>query len=135
MRRLLLPAVLALALGGCQAGGDMDAAEQQVAGFHRRYGAGQFEPVFAESSPVLKELTPRPQFLAFLAETRKRLGPVKSTKQTGWNANYATGGSQVTLTYETVFANGAGTETFVYDTRDPPRLMGYHIDAPAVAAP
>ena len=134
MRRLVL-AFAALALGGCGASGDMDAADAQVAGFHADYDAERFEPIFAKASPVLKELTPHDQFLAFIGETRQRLGPVKSSKQTGWNVNYDTGGSQVTLTYETAFANGTGTETFVYDTGDPPRLMGYHITAPAAAVP
>ena len=133
--RGLVPVVAALALGACQAGADTDAAEAQVAAFHAGYDAERFEPLFAKASPTLKELTPREQFVGFLAETHKRLGRVKSATRTGWNVNYGTEGSQVTLTYETAFANGTATETFVYDTKDPPRLMGYHINAPTVAAP
>jgi len=132
MRKRLV-AGFALALASCQAGQDTDAAERQVAAFHADYDAGRLEPLFDQSSPVLKQMTPRPQFLAFLSETRRRLGAVKSTSQTGWKVNYDTGGSQVELVYQTTFANGEGTETFVYDTADPPRLLGYHINVPEVA--
>ena len=134
MPKWLSPTLAALALASCQAGEDMDAAEAAVAAFHKDYDAGRFAAIFAKSSPVLKELTPQPQFLAFLSATREKLGPVKSARQTEWHVNYDTGGSQVTLTYQTTFAYGEGTETFVYDTADPPRLLGYHISAPVIAA-
>ena len=131
MRKRLV-AGFALALASCQAGQDTDAAERQVAAFHADYDAGRLEPLFDQSSPVLKQMTPRPQFLAFLSETRRRLGAVKSTSQTGWNVNYDTGGGQVTLTYQTVFESGEGTEIFIYDTATPPRLIGYNVNAPAL---
>jgi hypothetical protein len=123
---------MALGLASCKAGDDMGAAEAQVAAFHEDYDAERFAALFEESSPVLKRMTPRPEFVGFISETRRRLGPVKATERTGWHVNYDTGGSQVTLTYLTTFANGEGTETFVYDTADPPRLLGYHISAPEV---
>jgi hypothetical protein len=134
MRKLVM-AGFAVALASCQAGQDTDAAEREVVAFHEAYDAERFEPLFDRSAPVLKQMTPRAQFLAFLAETRRRLGPVKSTSRTGWRVNYDTGGSEVELTYRTTFANGEATETFVYDTGEPPRLLGYHIKAPVVAAP
>lgn len=131
MRKLWL-ACIALSLTSCQAAEDTDAAEVAVESFHRDYDAGRFAAVFKRSGTQLKEITPRPQFLAFMTATRDKLGAVKSTMQTGWNVNYDTGGGQVTLTYQTVFANGEGTETFVYDTASPPRLIGYNVNAPAL---
>ena len=135
MHKSFSPILAALPLASCHAGAEMDAAEAQVATFHKDYDAGRFGAIFAKSSHVLKDLTPQPQFLAFISATRRTLGPVKSTRQTGWHVNYDTGGSQVTLTYTTTFANGEGVETFVYDTADPPRLLGYHINVPEIAAP
>lgn len=134
MHRLIL-ASLALMLGGCQASGDMDAAEAQVAAFHSDYDAQRFDPMFDNTSPTFREITAREPFVAFLTQTRKQLGPVKSTKRTGWKVNYNTGGSQVLLAYETTFAHGIATETFTYDTGDPPRLLGYNLNTAVAAVP
>lgn len=125
-------ACIALALTSCQAAEDTDAAQAGVEAFHRDYDARRFAAVFEKSGTELKKITPRAQFLDFMTAVRTRLGEVKSTKQTGWNVNYNTGGGQITLTYQTVFANGEGTETFVYDTASPPRLIGYNVNAPAL---
>jgi len=131
MRKLWL-ACIAPALVSCQAGQDTDAAEAEVAAFHRDYDAGRFAAVFEKSGAQLKEITPRPQFIEFMTAVRQKLGAVESAQQTGWNVNYATQGSQITLTYETTFANGQGTETFVYDTAKPPRLLGYTVNSPVL---
>ncbi len=131
MRKLLL-ATIALALASCQAGEDTDAAEAEVEAFHDDYDAERFAAVFERSGTQLKDITPRPQFLEFMTAVRQKLGPVKSTTQTGWNVNYNTAGGQVTLTYQTTFADGEGTETFVYDTATPPRLIGYNVNSPAL---
>jgi len=125
-------ACIAFALASCQAGEDTDAAQAEVAAFHRDYDAERFAAVFEKSGSQLKEITPRAQFLDFMMAVRAKLGAVKSTEQTGWNVNYNNGGGQVTLTFQTVFANGEGTETFVYDSASPPRLIGYNVNAPAL---
>ena len=134
MRKPWLAGIV-LALTGCGAAGDMDAAGEQVAAFHRGYDAGKYGPLWERSAPTMQQLTPKQQFLDLMVALRARLGAVKSTSRTGFNVNYATGGSQVTLTYQTVFANGEGTETFIYDTEDPPRLLGWNVVSPALVAP
>ena len=134
MRKAWL-ACLALALTSCQAAEDTDAAQEGVEAFHRDYDARRFAAVFEKSGAELKKITPRVQFLDFMTAVRSRLGEVQSTKQTGWNVNYDTEGGQITLTYQTVFANGEGTETFIYDTASPPRLIGYNVNAPELTVP
>ena len=131
MRKLWLIGVV-LALASCGAKQDTDQAEAQVAAFHRAYEVENFAQLWDRSAPTMKELTPRAQFLELMHTMRGKLGAFKSARQVGWNVNYATGGSQITLTYETTFANGPGTETFVYDTSNPPRLMGWHVVSPAL---
>ena len=131
MRNLWL-AGIALSLTACGAMEDMDDAEAQVAAFHRAYDAGKYGPLWDRSGPTMKEITTRQQFLDLMVAVRAKLGAVKSTSRTGFNVNYATGGSQVTLTYQTVFANGEGTETFFYDTEKPPRLLGWNVVSPAL---
>jgi hypothetical protein len=133
MRKLALLGI-ALTLGSCQAAGDMDAAEKQVAAFHRAYDAGNYGAIWDGSAPAMKQVTTRQQLVGLMDTFGHRLGPVKSTTRTGFNVNYATGGSQVTLVYQTEFANGEATETFVYDTSDPPRLLGWHFEVPSLPA-
>ena len=126
---------LALALASCGAVSDMDAAETQVAAFHRAYDAGKFGPMWDRSASTMQQITPKPQFLVLMDTLRQRLGKVKSSQRTGFNVNYAPGASQVTLVYQTTFANGQGTETFIYDTGKPPRLLGWNVVSPVLMAP
>jgi hypothetical protein len=129
MRKLWISAA-ALVLASCGAAKDMSAAGDQVTAFHRAYDAGNYDALWNAASPRMKEVTPRQQLVELMGAFHERLGKVKSTKRTGFFVNYATGGSQVTLTYETKFANGDATETFVYDTDDPPRLLGWRFFVP-----
>jgi hypothetical protein len=126
---------VALVLTSCGAVQDMDAADAQVTAFHRNFDRERFGPLWDRSSPTLKGVTAEEDFIALMTQLRTKLGVVKSSERTGFNVNYATGGSQVTLTYRTTFANGEGTETFIYDTEEPPRLMGWHVVSPALLAP
>jgi len=131
------PLVIAasIALGSCSMANDKGASEQQVAAFHQAYDAQHFEAIYDGSAPTLKQITPKQQFLDFLGTVYRNLGRVKAASQQSWKVNYATGGSGVTLVYETTFANGTGTETFVYETGANPRLLGYHITSQVPLAP
>ena len=131
----IVAAVALLALASCQGLEDTNKAEEQVAAFHAAFDSGQYGRLWDGSAPTMQQITPRPQFEAMLTDMRQRLGNVKSSKQTGWSVNYDGGASQVTLTYETTFANGEGTETFIYDTQDPPKLMGWHVESPVLLQP
>ena len=133
--RSLIPIALAVALtGGCSAGQDTAAAQQAVVQFHQRLDAGQFDAVYDEAGPELKAITPKPQFVQLLTQIHGGLGTVKATKQVGWNVNYNNGSGTVTLTYETQFASGNGTEQFIYRTGKPLLLAGYHIQSTGPAA-
>ncbi|MEJ2409405.1 MAG: hypothetical protein P8Y58_08945, partial [Novosphingobium sp.] len=61
----------------------------------------------------------------------RKLGKVRDSKQVGWNANATTGGTFLTITMQTTFENGTGTEQFVYRKGDEGKLtlMGYNIQS------
>lgn len=128
--RQIFPIALAAALvTGCSAGQDTAAAQQAVTQFHQMLDAGKFDAIYNGSGAELKAITPGAQFVPLLANIHTRLGAVKEAKQVGWNVNYNNGVGTITLTYQTQFASGAGTEEFVYRTGQPPSLIGYHIQS------
>jgi hypothetical protein len=129
MRRFVAMTLAAALVGGCSAGQDTAATQQAVAQFHQRLDAGQFDSIYDQAGPELKAITPKAQFLPLLAAIHSRLGAVKQAKQVGWNVNYGTGGGTISLTYDTQFASGSGTEQFIYRTGRPPLLVGYHIQS------
>ncbi len=129
MRKFLIVGAATGLLAGCSAGKDEAAAEQAVTHFHQLLDAGQYESIYDASTPEMKASAPKPSFVRFLDAVHRKLGAVKQAKQVGWGVNYNTGGGTVTLNYETQFANGSGTEQFVYRTGSAPALLGYHINS------
>ena len=78
-------------------------------------------------------MTTREKFVAFLAAVHRKLGVMKSTKQRGWNVNYHTSGTFVTLTYATTYERGEAVEQFVYRLRAEQALLaGYHVNSEAL---
>jgi hypothetical protein len=117
-------------LSGCSSGEHLKAAEQEVAHFHQMLDAGQFERIYKEASPDFRKAAPQEKFAEFAGAVHRKLGRVRTAERQGFNVNYGTGGTQVTLSYQTQFANGPAVETFVYRSSDAgAKLVGYNIDS------
>lgn len=103
----------ALALAGCEAPVDMIAvAGQAVTQFHQRLDAGDVAAIAKDAEPNQPVSSPRAgQMMAVLPI---RLGKVVSSKRAALKDEYLAGGRMVTMTYDTVFADGAGTEEFIF---------------------
>jgi hypothetical protein len=131
LARYLMPFAAAAMLGGCNVTESIKEASVEVDKFHRALDAGNSQGIWASAGADLHQATPRAQFVAVLDAVHRKLGKVKSTKQVGWNSNATTSGSFVTLTNETVFERGTGTEQFVYRKGDADKLSlaGYHIQS------
>ena len=130
MLRISIAASL-LFVSACS-GADTGAAEQEVARFHQRLAAGEVDSIWASAGPDMKKAGTKAEFDAFLNAVRRKLGKVRSTERTGWRVNYGTSGGTVELAYSTQFEHGAGTEQFVFSTGEPPALVGYHVNSPAL---
>ncbi|MBX3594019.1 hypothetical protein [Sphingomonas sp.] len=129
MRGLGIVAVAMLA--GCSGGSaDIKAAQAAVTGFHAALNAERYQAIYAETAPQFRANTPQDRLVKLLAAIHRKLGDAGETRLQGWNVQYATGGSAVTLTYQTRYAKGVATEVFVYSTGTPPRLIGYNINSP-----
>ena len=127
----LLACILVFTVGGCSSA-DTSGAERETTRFHSRLDEGQFEAIWAATGPELRQATPKPQFLEFLAAVRKKLGKVKAAKLSGWRVHYGTGGNRIELAYDTEFERGTAAEQFVFSTGEPPKLLGYHVNSPTL---
>jgi hypothetical protein len=122
----LLAAAAVTALAGCN--GPASYATKQVDLFHQRLDSGDYEAIWRDTGPDIRDTTSREAFIKMLATVHERLGRVRETKQTGWSSHMDTAGSYAELTHRTTFERGAGEETFVYKgSGQGQKLAGWHI--------
>ncbi len=136
MRRLLV-ATITIAwlclLGGCSMSADASLAEQAVPTFHQQLDAGNFDAIYAAAGDELKKVASQQDFVALLEAVHRKLGNTKASEKTGWQVNYQTSGSFVTLGYKTTFEGGDATEQFVYRLDEKSAvLVGYHVTSNAL---
>lgn len=117
-------------LGGCGVRDAVRQADVEVARFHQSLDEGHSRQIWAETGQPMRKATTERQFLATLDAVHRKLGRVRSSRQVGWQRNASTKGSFTTVTNETVFEHGSGTERFVFlkDKADKLALVGYHIE-------
>jgi len=132
-RTFLVVAALVAALCGCSMSADTATAEQAVPKFHEQLDAGHFDEIYEQAADDLKKVASQQDFVQLLEAIHRKLGDTKSADKTGWNVNYQTSGSFVTLNYKTVFAEGDAQEQFVFRLQDKAALLvGYHINSTAL---
>jgi hypothetical protein len=135
MRKILLIAALSLTTAGCGAGGAKSAAEGAVTQFHQMLDAGRYHDIYAGTSPEFKNATSEAQLNALLQNIHDQLGTVGQAQEQSWHYNYNNGVTQVDLSYNTRFASGTATESFVYRIDNGrPALVNYSIHSNAAGA-
>lgn len=129
--RYLMPFAAAAMLAGCGIKESFKDADAEVGKFHHALDAGNWQKLWSEADPDLRKASSREQFGKLLGAVHQKLGSVKESKQVGWNANSGTGGTFVTVTMQTTFQKGAGTEEFVYRKNGEGKLAlaGYNIQS------
>jgi len=133
MRGAIAIMAAALAAGGCTAGADRTTAEAGVAQFHQMVEAQRYHDIFVGAADEFRSGTSEAEGVRFLQMVHDRLGAVRSSTQSGWRVNFTTGGTIVSLNYDTQFASAAGTENFVFRIAGRnARLVGYHVNSPAL---
>ena len=106
-------------------------AQQSVQQFHSELDSEQYTVVYAASDDKLHQVTSEPDFVNLLGSIHRKLGNVRESNQRSSGVAWFAGqGATVTLVYDTKFAEGAGTEQFVWHIKDNgPALYGYHINS------
>lgn len=115
---LLCGACLLLSSCGSSAK-SIELAQQDVEEFHTRLDTEQYGAIYASCDEKFHQATSEPEFTKLLEAVRRKLGSVRqSTLRNTGVAWYSGQGATVTLLYETQFADGTGTEQFVWHIKD-----------------
>lgn len=108
-------------------------AEQAVTRFHQQLDAGSYDEIYDQTDALFRIATAREQFLSILRSVHTKLGNVGSSTQTEFYSREEAGtnpGSYISLTYQTQFASGKGTEKFNYRVDGGQvHLVGYNISS------
>ena len=110
---------------------NLQLAEQNVEQFHSELDSEQYAAVYAACDEKFHQATTESDFVKLLEAVHRKLGNVQqaSLRNTGV-AWFAGQGATVTLVYETKFAEGTGTEQFVWHVKDNgAALYSYHINS------
>lgn len=126
-------ACIALAFAALGCGAMMkrkDAAEPAVAKFHQQLNDKQFAQIYAESGEKMKAVSTEQEMVEIFEAIHRKLGNVKNTTAGSFNVSSTTSGTFITITYETEFTEGKGSEQFVFELDgDKAILVGYHINS------
>jgi hypothetical protein len=97
----------------------LELAEQNVQQFHSEVDSEQYTAVYAASDEKFHEATTESDFVKLLEAVHRKLGNVQQAnlRNTGV-AWFAGQGATVTLVYQTKFAEGTGTEEFIWHVKD-----------------
>lgn len=132
---LLLGFIALSGCGSCITGGAMakGTATAAVDDFHTRYNRKDYPGICAMVSDDFHKSTTDEQFTKVLTLVQQKLGTVKNSNETNWKVFVGTGGTQVTLSYDTEFSNAKGTEEFVWVVEGGrARLFNYRVNSPAL---
>ena len=133
VRRLCGLLVGAVLVTGCSSGQDLNLAQAEIERFRQLMTAQQFSQIYSDASDELKKTTGEQDMARLLTAIDRKLGPVKNAEKNGWNVNYNTSGTSVTLKFNTQFERGTGAETFVYRIAGGKALLaGYNITSNAL---
>lgn len=110
---------------------DTELAKQGVAQFHSQLNAEQYATVYGSTDPEFRKITSQADFTKLLVAVHRKLGSVQQSNLRTWNAAwYTSQGTTMTLTYDTTFSTGSGTEQFVWHISGNRALLyGYHINS------
>ena len=129
---VVLVSLALLAMCSCgSATKDTAAAKQAVLEFHSQLDAGRYTALYESADPKLRRITTETDFTKLLDAVHRKLGTVRQSDMRAWNAAwYAGQGTTITLTYNTTFSAGSGTEQFIWHVNDGrPLLYGYNINS------
>jgi Protein of unknown function (DUF4019) len=133
-RFALLALICTAPLAVCACGSmakDTALAKQGVAAFHSQLDAGQYAAMYQAADPQLHSITSEADFVKLLDAVHRKLGNVRQANLQNWQAGWYVGqGATVTLTYNTSFSAGSGTEQFIWHVNNNRALLyGYHINS------
>ena len=105
-------------------------ADKAASEFHGLYDVEDYDKIFDTAHADFKASKPKAEIISFVRSVREKLGKVKSSNRTGWQANSMNMKTNVVLTFSTEFENGKGEETFTYRIADgKATLLGWYVNS------
>ena len=105
-------------------------AEPQIAEFHKKLDAGQYEEIYNAAAEEFKKNVTKEKMTRILSAISRKLGTVKSKKIVNWHVNTRNLTTHVILVSETEFEKGTGTETFSFIVSGSnAKMVGYNINS------
>jgi len=102
--------------------------------FHSPMNSEEYHLIYSEADDAFHQAASEADLIALLQGIHQKLGAIRQSNLQSYQAGWFTGeGTRVALAYETEFANGSGSEQFVWHIRDGrPRLVRYNINSNAL---
>jgi len=118
-------------LAGCQGLTEGKASsEKAIAHFHELYNQGNLEQIWQEADSQFRNASPRANYDELLGAEQRKLGKVVSTSNSGWNVQSFNLVTNVSMTQDTIFEHGKGTEAFTFKMDGTKAvLVGYNIQS------
>ena len=128
---LIALAVLSLVGLGCSAMMDgKPAAEQAIANFHSKLDQERYAEIYADLDPRFKEVTSEEEMTKILTAVHTKLGNVRSSTNSTWNASNYNLTSYINMVQNTDFDSGKAEEQFTFIYADKKvSLAGYHVNS------
>ena len=136
-RRLSLAFILGLIAlaSSCSLGKGKELGEGGVVQFHNQFNALQYKQIYAGASEAFRKSATEADVIALFETLHTKLGNMKQSTQSGWQVNSTDVGTTVSLDYSTDFAEGNGTEKFVFlVTGEKASLFNYNVNSPLLVA-
>ena len=135
MVRFLSVILIIVGAVACSSGEHMAAAQEGIAAFRQLVEAQQFAKVHASGSEELRKSISEEDLAKILRGLNTKLGKARSVETNGWNVNYHTSGTFVTLGFKTEFEKGHGIEQFIFRIADGKALLvSYNVNSPVLLA-
>lgn len=132
MRNTVIPIVTLFMFIGCASlTKGKGAAESAVNRFHQQLNAEQYGEIYAQSDEKYRGAVKEADSNALFEAIHRKLGNIKIATQSNWRVNATTGGTFVSLGYNTEFTEGRGVEQFVFlVSGERATLINYNINSP-----
>ena len=105
-------------------------AEEALDDFHYDYNANNLVNIYENAHKEFKQSATEEEFIQFLGAVHRKLGPVVSSSNSGWNVNSYNLKTYVSLTQKTTFESGSGVESFTFRIKDgKATLLSYNINS------
>lgn len=107
------------------------AAESAANRFHQQINAEKYGEIYTQADDKFRSVVKEAESKALFEAIHRKLGNVKNATLSNWRVNATTGGTFVSLAYDTEFTEGRGMEQFDFlVSGERASLINYNINSP-----